>query len=63
MKQQYEHTFIYFLLVYIVKLTYKDEYNLFSFIVEIKIYCVSNTTFLIHHFQFLTNAPFKKLDK
>ena len=48
MKQQCEHTFLYFLLVYIVKLAYNNEYILLSFFVEIKIPCVSNTTFLIH---------------
>ena len=36
MKQQYEHTFLYFLLIYIVNLTYNNEYVFFSFIVEIK---------------------------
>ena len=44
MKQKYEHTFLYFILIYIMKLTYNDEYILLSFIVEIKIYSVSNTT-------------------
>ena len=60
MKQQYEHTFLYFILIYIVKMTYNDEFIFLSFVVEIKISCVSNTTFLIHQFQFLTNVPFKK---
>ena len=56
MKQQYEHTFIYFLLIYIMKLTYNDKYILLSFIVEIKISRISNKTFLINLFQFLTNV-------
>ena len=56
MKQQYEHTFLYFLLIYIMKLTYNDEYILLSFIVEIK-YLVFPTQLLIHQFQFWTNLP------
>ena len=57
MNQQYEHTFLYFLLIYIVKLTHNNEYMFLSFVVEIKISRVSNTTLLIHQFQFLTNVP------
>ena len=34
MKQQCEHTFVYFLLIYILKLTWNDKYILLSFIVE-----------------------------
>ena len=63
MKQQYEHIFMYFLLIYIVKLTYSNKYIFIYFIAEIKISRVSNTTFLIHQFQFLTNVPFKNLNK
>ena len=44
-------------LVYTVKLTYNDEYIFLSFVVEIKITYVSNTTFLIHQYQFLENVP------
>ena len=58
MKQQYKHTFIYLILIDIVNLTFNDEYIFPSFIVEIKISLVSNTTVLIHQFQFLTNVPF-----
>ena len=36
MKQQYEHKFMYFLLVYIVNLTYNDGYIFLFFIVEIR---------------------------
>ena len=57
MKQQYEHAFLYFFLIYIVNLTYNDGYIFLSFVVEIKTSCVSDTTFLIHQFQFLTNLP------
>ena len=60
MKQQYEHTFLYFLLVYIVKLIYNDKQILLSFIVEIEISRVSNTNVPIHQFQILTYVPFKK---
>ena len=63
MKQQYEHTFLYFLLICIVDLTYNDKYIFLSLIVEIKISHVFNTTFLIHQFQFLTNVPFKNINK
>ena len=44
MNQQYEYKLLYFLLIYIVKLTYNDEYIFLSFIIEIKISRVSNTT-------------------
>ena len=57
MKQKYEHIFLYFILIYILKLTLNNEYVFLSFIFEIKISRVSNTTFLIHRFQFLTNVP------
>ena len=59
MKQQYEHTFLYFILIYIVNLTYNDTYKFLSLIVEVEISHVSTTTFLIHQFQFLTNVPLK----
>ena len=51
MKQQYEHKFLYFILIYIVNLTYNDEKIFLSFIVEIKTSRVSNTTCLIHQIQ------------
>ena len=57
MKQQYEHTFLYFLLIYIMKLTYNDKYIFLYFIVEMKISRVSNITFMTHQFQFLINVP------
>ena len=63
MKQQYEHIFMYFFLIYIVKLTQNDEYVFLSFMFEIKLSRVSNTTFLIRRFQFLTNVPLKSLNK
>ena len=53
MKQQYEHKYPYFLLIYIVKLTHNDEYVFLSLIVEMEISRVSNTTFLIYQLQFL----------
>ena len=59
MKQEYEHSFLYFLLSYIVNMTYNDKYIFLSVIFEIKIYCVSNPTFLIHQFQFWKNVPLK----
>ena len=55
MKQQYEHKFMYFLLINIVKLTYNEEYIFPSFVVEIKTSRVSNTIFLIHQIKLLTN--------
>ena len=61
MKQQYEHTYLYVLLIYIVKLKHNNEYIFLSLIFEMEISCVSNTTFLIHKFQFLTNIPRKKI--
>ena len=51
MTQQYEHTFLYFLLIYIVNITYNDEYILLYFVVEIRISRVSNTNFLVYQFQ------------
>ena len=57
MKQQSEHAFLYCILIYIMKLIYNDKYILLSFIVEIEIFSVFDTTFLIHQFQFLTNVP------
>ena len=63
MKQKYEHTFMYFILIYIANLTYNDKLIFLSFIVEKKKSFVSNTTFLIHQFQFLTNVPKKNLNK
>ena len=63
MKQQYEHTYLYFPLIYIVKLTHNDNYIFLSLIVEIEISRVSNTNFLIHIFQFLKNILLKNLDK
>ena len=60
MKKKYEHTFLYFLLTYIVKLIYNDKYIFLSFIVEIEISRVSNTNYPIHQFQILTYVPFKK---
>ena len=57
MKQQYEHTYLYFLLIYIVKLTHNNEYIILSLIFDMEISRVSNITFLIHQFQFLTNIP------
>ena len=51
MKQQYEHTDMYLLLIYIVKLTCNGGYILLYFFVEIKTSCVSKKTFLIHQFQ------------
>ena len=50
MKQKYEHTFLYFILIYIVKMAYNNKFILLSFIVEIKVSRVSNTKFLIHQF-------------
>ena len=46
MKQQYEHTFLYFILIYIVKITYNNEFIILSFIVEIK-----NTSCFQHNFS------------
>ena len=57
MKQQYEHTYLYFLLLYIVKLTHNDGYILLSLMIEMEISRDSNTTFLINKFQLLTNVP------
>ena len=63
MKQLYEQIYIYFLLVYIVKLTHNDEYTFLSLILEMEIFHVSNKTFLIHQFQIMTNVPFKNINK
>ena len=57
MNQKYEHTYMYFILIYAVKMTHNDEYIFLSLIFEMEISRVSNTTFLIHRFQFLTNVP------
>ena len=57
MNQQYEHTYLYLLLIYIVKLTHNDEYILLYLIFEMELSCVPNTNFLIHQFQFLKNVP------
>ena len=59
MKEKYEHKYMYFTLIYIVKLTHSNENILLSLIFEMEISRVSNTTFLIHQFQFLTNVPKK----
>ena len=62
MKQRYDHSFLYILLVYIVNLTNNYEYILLYFIVERKkISRVYNTTFLTHQFQYLDNLTFKKI--
>ena len=61
MKQKYEHTYLYFLLTYIVKLIHNNKYNLLSLIVKMEISRVLDTTFMIHLFQFFTNVPFKKI--
>ena len=50
MKQQYEHVFLYFILIYIVKMTYNDTFIILYFVFEIKISRVSNTTFLMRPF-------------
>ena len=63
MNQQYEVTFMHLILIYIVKLTYNNEYIFLYSIFEMEISRVSNTTVLIHQFQFLTNVPLKNLNK
>ena len=57
MKKQYEHKFLYFLLVYIFKLTYNEECIFLYLNVELIKNYIFNTTFLIHQFKFLTNVP------
>ena len=61
MKQQYEHIFLCCPLIYIVKLTYNYEYIFLSFVSGMIISRVSNTTFLIYQFQFLTNVLYKTI--
>ena len=54
MTQQYEHTFLYFLLIYIVKLTYNDKYLFLYFVVENKNSC------LLHNFSDISVPIFDK---
>ena len=59
MKQNYEHTYLYFLLIYIVNMTHNGKYIFLSFIVEMEISRVSNTTFLIQQLQFFDKFTLK----
>ena len=63
MKQKCEHTYLYFLLIYIVNLTHNDEYIYLYFIAEMEISRVFNTTFLIHQFIFFDKYTLKKLNQ
>ena len=55
MKQKCEHVSMYFLIIYILKLTYNDKYILLYLVIKIKTSRVSNTTCLIRQIQLLTN--------
>ena len=61
MKQQYENAYLYFILIYIVKLTHNEEYIFLYLIVEMEISRVANPNFMIHQFQFLTNVLLKTI--
>ena len=61
MKQQYYHTFMYFRLIYIVMLTWNDEYIFLSFVSEIKI-PVFPTKTIYASIPFFTNVPLKNLN-